>query len=456
MFSRLITSSLAFAAAAWFSASPASGQSLGTEDSSRPLVSESLLPPSAYVALRQPEPLQLPDSAPEADGLTLEALESLALADNPALAEAAAEVRAARGEQYQAGRPPNPTFGYLGSEIGNDDKAGQQGFVVGQEFIRGNKLGLSSAVAAREAERREQVYAARQRRVLTDLRIAFYEAYLAQRRVELAANLQTIGRQAVATAKTLIEAQEGRRTDLLQAEIEGERAAADLAQAESTVRGAWRRLAALAGHPELPYERLSADIDALRWTASWEETLAELLRDSPEMAEAEAEVRRARAALARACVEPVPDVSAQASVQYDAATDYTVAGAQVTLPIPLWNRNQGGIAKAEAELVAARRRAEKVELRLRRDLSQHYQQYEASRARVQAFQGEILDRAQQNLQLATEGYRAGELSFLDFLTVQRTYFQANLEYLSALGELSQSVQMLHGLLLAGGYNDMAD
>jgi len=407
--------------------------------------------PAEYVAQRPPE--ALPPVAGEPVALTLAEIEGLALSFNPTLAEAAARVRAARGEQFQVGLPPNPTVGYLGSEIGNEGRAGQQGVVVGQEFIRGNKLGLNRVVASREAQRREQEFAAQERRVLTDVRIAFYEAFLAQRQFELTHNLQTIGQQAVSTAGALVKAQEGRRTDLLQAEIEGQRADVALAQAESNVRGAWRRLAALVGQQELPMQPLAADLDALRWKLSWNDTLAQLLRESPEVAEAQANVDRARAAVARACAEPVPDVTAQASVQYDDATEDTIAGAQVTLPLPLWNRNQGGIAKAQAELVAARRRLEAVELRLQHDLAEQFQLYETALARVETLKGQILERAQQNLDLTTEGYKAGELAFLDFLTVQRTYFQVNLEYLTALGELSESVQMLHGLLLFGGYNE---
>jgi cobalt-zinc-cadmium efflux system outer membrane protein len=411
-----------------------------------------LLPPTEYVAQLPPEPLPRPE-AEAAPALTLAEVEGLALSLNPTLAEAVARVRAARGEQWQVGLPPNPTYGYLASEMGDEGRAGQQGFVVGQEFIRGNKLGLNRTVAAREAQRLEQEFAAQERRVLTDVRIAFYEVYLAQQRVELSRKLQTIGNQTVSTADALLQAQEGRSTDLLQAEIEGQRAQMALAQAESELHGAWRRLAALVGQQDMAMQPLAADLESLRWPAAWAETLVQLLRESPEVAAARAEVDRARAALARACAEPIPDVTAQASVQYDDATQDTIAGAQVTLPLPLWNRNQGGIAKAQAELVAARRRLEGVERRLQHDLAQQFQAYETALAQVDTIRGGILDRAQRNLDLTAQGYQAGELAFLDFLTVQRTYFQVNLEYLSALGDLNKGVQMLHGLLLAGSYNE---
>lgn len=409
-----------------------------------------LLPAAEYVAQRLPE--VLPDGAPEIAGLRIEDLEQLALSVNPALAEAGARVRAARGQQFQAGLPPNPEVGYVGSEIGNDDNAGQQGVVVGQEFVRGNKLGLSRAVESREVVRLEQHFAAQRQRVLTDVRIAFYNAYLAERRLELSRSLQTVGNQFVSAANALLQAQEGRRTDLLQAEIESQRANMDLAQAESIHLGAWRRLAAVVGQPNMPKQPLVADVDAIDWSLAWDETLARLLGESPEVSGAMAEIEKARLAVARARVEPIPNVTAQASVQYDAASDYTIAGAQVTLPIPVWNQNQGGIVKAQGDLAAACRRLDMVELRLERDLAEQYQRYEASLARSTTIRQEILGRAEQTLTAARQAYAAGELNFLDFLTVQRTYFQANLEYLTALGELCQSVETLRGLLLTGGYD----
>jgi cobalt-zinc-cadmium efflux system outer membrane protein len=408
-----------------------------------------ILPPAEYVAQHDLEAVPAPP--PEAGGLTLAALEELALTVNPSLAEAEARVRAARGQAVQAGLAPNPTIGYLGSEIGNEGEAGQQGMIFGQEIIRGRKLSLSRAVESREAARREQQVVAQELRVLTDVRIAFYNAYLAQQRVELGGKLQELGRQSQAAAKSLVDAAEGRRTDLLQAEIEASRATADLGQAESTHRAAWRTLAVAVGQPDLPLQTLAADIQALRWPFTWEESRERLLGESPEMAEALMRVEKARFALARACAEPVPDVTAQASVQYDDATRDTIAGAQVTLPIPLWNRNQGGIAKARASLVAAQLHLESVQLGLEQRLAAEFQRYETALVRVEALERDILSRAQESIDVATQGYAAGELGFLDFLTVQRTYFQANLEYLTVLGQLNESVQMLSGLLLAGSY-----
>ena len=77
------------------------------------------------------------------------------------------------------------------------------------------------------------------------------------------------------------------------------------------------------------------------------------LAESPQLAGAQAGVARAQAALSRECAGRNPNVELQAGVQYDNATRDTIAGVQVGVPLPIYNRNQGNIRKAQAELAAA-------------------------------------------------------------------------------------------------------
>jgi hypothetical protein len=105
-------------------------------------------------AFQQVAPLQMPQSAttPQPISLnpviatdSLEDLETLALENNPALARAYAVVSGRHGRWIQAGLPPNPTIGYIGEDLGDDDTLGTQGAFIAQEFVRGGKLGWSQA-----------------------------------------------------------------------------------------------------------------------------------------------------------------------------------------------------------------------------------------------------------------------------------------------------------------------
>ncbi len=162
-----------------------------------------------------------------------------------------------------------------------------------------------------------------------------------------------------------------------------------------------------------------------------------------------AELSRSRRALNRACVEAVPDVNGQLSVQYDDSTNDTIASVQVGVPLPLWNRNQGGIRQAQAEVSVASQNIDRVALDLKHRLAVAYQDYSNSKAQVEAYSTEILPRASETFDLVRRGYAAGEVGYLELLTAQRTYAETNLKYLDALDSLWRSWTRIDGLLLDG-------
>ena len=153
-------------------------------------------------------------------------------------------------------------------------------------------------------------------------------------------------------------------------------------------------------------------------------------------------------ALQRARVEPVPDINTQFVVQFDNATKDTIAGVQVGIPLPIWNRNQGGIRQAEAEITQSRRNAERVELNLKQRLAAAFQEYSTARSQAETYSTTILPKAKETFELVQRGYRLGELGYLDLLNAQRTYSQTNLAYLDALGALWRSWADIEGLLLS--------
>jgi cobalt-zinc-cadmium efflux system outer membrane protein len=260
--------------------------------------------------------------------MTLAELEEIALANNPTLARGAARVQAARGQWVQAGLPPNPVVGYLGSEMGNEGRAGQQGAYVGQEFVRGGKLRLNRAVVAQEIRQGEQELWVQRYRVLNDVRVGFYEVLVAERVVDLSRELVNIGEQSVTAAEQLIEAGEVSRVDLLQARVETNAARIQLENARNQYEAAWRSLTAILGVPAFAPSPLAGDLEAGLAEIDWEGAMQSLLTGSPELAAAQTQIDRARAALRRARAEPVPNLDLMLSAQHDNATQDTVVGVQ--------------------------------------------------------------------------------------------------------------------------------
>lgn len=421
------------------------------------VASNTLIQPSAY---QQPveqveEPMQLPDTGnlpiPGVDStnpdITLQDLEQLALSQNPAIAQADARVRALRGKWVQVGLPPNPSAGYMAAEIGDERRAGQQGGYVGQDFITGGKLGLNRAVVAQEIQQAEQKLAAMQLRTQTDVRKAYYSALVAQRRADLAADLARVSGEAVKASQELLQAEEIPQAGLLQTQVEQQNAAILALSAQNEQQAAWRRLSAVVGS-ELAVRRLSGDVSQLPALLDWNEQLVRVTSTSPEVSAAMADFSRAQMALRRARVEPVPDVTTQFVAQYDNATGDAIAGVQMGIPLPIWNRNQGGIRQAEAEITQARRNMDRVELDLKQRLSIAFQEFSTARSQAETYSTQILPKAEETFKLVQRGYSLGELGYLDLLSAQRTYSQTNLAYLDALGTLWRSWAEIEGLLLS--------
>jgi cobalt-zinc-cadmium efflux system outer membrane protein len=385
------------------------------------------------------------------DVLTLMQLEQMAMANNPSLAEAGARVEALRGKWVQVGLPPNTVLGYSGQQLGSGGQAEQQGLFVGQEFVRGGKLRLNRAVAAREIQKAEQLWAAQQMRVATDVRLAYYEVLVAQRRNLTTSQLVGIAQQAIETAEALHKAKEVSQVDVIRARIELQSAQLSLKNAKNLYTAAWSRLVSVLGVHDMKPRPLAGDIERTGGEIDADEALARLIGESPEMAAALSEVERARWAVDRANAEPVPNIDVQAIVQSDNGTNSSNANLQVSIPIPWLNRNQGGILQAQAKVIAAERAIDRLALSFKHRLAGVYQRYANARNQVEEYSkaGGILANSKSSLDFIRIGYQAGEINYLDLITAQRTYSQTHLAYIESLGELWAAVVEIDGLLLKG-------
>jgi outer membrane protein, heavy metal efflux system len=412
------------------------------------LLAEEPLLASAPRAVPLVPPEQVPRAASGAT-LTLADLEQLALVNNPSLTRAQALVAAARGNWVQVGLPPNPAWGYLGQQLGSGRKATQHALIIDGEIVTGGKLRLNRAVAEQELLRTEQTLFAQQQRVLTDVRVGFYEALLAQRSLELADQLLRIAKDGQITAERLHKAGETSRVDLRQSEIEVFNTENNQNDAQARHFAAWQSLRAVLGTPWLSPSVLQGDLESIPDNLTWDDALGRLLGTSPEIGVAVANVERAQAALLRARREPIPNLRFQTAVMQDLGVGGKTDGiVQALLPLPFLNRNQGGISQATAELVAAEHTVQQVELDLQNRLATAYERYSRAAFRVQRYRDSILPAAEESLDLVRRGYAAGEFPFLSLLNAQRTYFQTSQQYLQSLLELRTSTAQIEGFLLS--------
>lgn len=396
-----------------------------------------------------PKPVPKTIESPVSETYTLEALQSLALQRNPTLEQARAEIGRAHGQVVQAGLYPNPRAGYTSSDIGLEGTAGQQGVFVSQELVTGCKLPLRQAIFRADVDRAIHLVAEQEYRVVNSVRAEYYNVLATQRLREIATELVAVGEDVVETTQRRLDAMEGSRIDLLQARVALQESQLFQRTADRRHDAAWRRLEAVVGTP-LPSRQLDGDLEAEAPDFEFEQALVRLLSTSPRVLQARANIVRARAALKRAGVQPIPNVTVQASTSYDFSTDDQIAGVQIGLPLPVRDRNQGNIRSAHAEYVRSARDLERLELELRRGLADAFREYDVARARAVAFKNEILPTTRDTLRLSRQAFDGGQLDYLQLLAVQREFTRANRNYVESLGEFWASVVTIDGLLLDDG------
>jgi len=408
------------------------------------------------VATRSPNPpdskrvveaVAAPTSPPAR--LTLDELVAWALVNNPTVAQARHRVDALRGKQLQVGLHPNPVVGYLGEEIGDEGRGGLQGMMVAQEIVTAGKLRLSRAVVSHEMDRAQRELETQRQRVRNDVLAAAYVALAAQRTVDLTEQLVEIGEKGKTVAEQLLRGKEVGRADALQARIEANSARLRRDSARNDYQAAWRRLWAVVGTPGMEPIRLEEALDAPLPELDWDSALARLLSSSPELRKSHAEVEEAKCALARESAGRVPNFEVAGAVLYNSDSQSTVASVGLAVPLQLFDRNQGNVHRARAELAAARQEVRRVSLSLEHRLADAFQHYADARQQAEQYEREILPDARDCLDLVRQGYRQGEFGYLELLTAQRTYFETNLAHVHALTGVWVNAARIEGMLLDG-------
>ncbi|MCG6155373.1 TolC family protein [Rubinisphaera margarita] len=380
--------------------------------------------------------------------ISLAELETIALGNNPTLKQAESSIVRARGIRSQVRRPANPTVGYFASQLA-DEGTDQHGVFWEQQIVRGNKLALNDQVLSQTTDYQIWELEAQRLRVLTDVRILYFEAVAAQQRQEATDEFVAVMSQAADISKQRVDALEDSRIDLLQTRIQLNEVELLQRQAGIAFVGAWEELVALVGvqclepGPLAPVQ--TADAVCVDWCHLYDSIQA----NSPELAAGIQKVSRARALLSRQEVQAIPNLTLELGAGYDNATDSGLINLQVGGPLPIYNRNQGNVTAAYAEFCRATHEVARIRADIRARLARVSQKYDSARVTVAKYEGEILPQAAEALELANSAYELGETDFLQLLVIRRTYFEAKLQAIAARKELAQAQAQLDGLLLTG-------
>ena len=281
------------------------------------------------------------------------------------------------GLARQAGLYPNPTVGYYGDEIrGGYIGGGKQGGFVSQTIVTGGKLRAARRVADLLTQQAETTGEVQRLRILNNVRTVFYQVLADQRLVEVRQNLAKLAADATQTSHQLANVGQADRPDVLQAEVEQQQVTVSLRIAQQNLRSSWRDLAAVVGKAGLAQTRLEGDLEAIP-DLNYDEWLATTLRDSPEVKLAQQTVDRAEASLSQAKKVPIPDLQLYGNLSQNyeplESTRKPIGlngGVQIGVQLPIFNRNQGNIAAAKAEIEGAKQDLVRLKLQIARDVGE--------------------------------------------------------------------------------------
>jgi cobalt-zinc-cadmium efflux system outer membrane protein len=368
-----------------------------------------------------------------APGATLTVAQLLALAERhtPTAAVLAANQRAAAAQVTQAGAWDNPEAEV---EFGRAKTTDGERLGVGRLSVRQR--------IPWPGKRSSRIDAAQAGSAVTDSEARNFSLELAG---EISANaidfaidhqgldqakaIQALANEVAALVQKRLTAGEATKSDVLRARVDALQADQEVASLTSDLAAARASLNALCGGVLPDTFTVVLALDQLP-AIDHEQALAAAERQHPELARIQASLRQHQLEVERERSAAYPDVTV--GLFGGKETDSRNVGVSLGVDLPLWNRNQGGIEGANAEVDRAHAELAVQRAKLRREVDQAWRDYEKARVLVDHYRNDIRSTAQEALRLAINAYQSGETSALDVLDARRTAQGIETSYIDAL------------------------
>jgi outer membrane protein, heavy metal efflux system len=377
--------------------------------------------------------------------LTLGEAVSLALRENPTVRAKEFERQSVSANEITAGLRPNPTAEFRGEQFTPGGSSGaaitQYTLSIGQPIELGGKRQrrVDSARAATRVTgyeladlRRQTVFQVK--KSFTDILIARDTLALAEENLKTLDELERV--QRFREEKGDIS-----QLDLLRIQVQRfafERDALDARQAMRAAKIALRAVTSLdrvGGDFEVVGDLTYRDV-----SYSQTELYRLVMQNRPDIRAAEAAREKARADVNLARANAWWDITPQ--IEYQRIGPDNTIGFGISLPIRIFDRNQGEIARTRADVLRANATREAVAIQALADVDAALSTLRSEAEKVKVLTDTYLPKARQTRDTVEYAYRRGGISLLDFLDAQRSYRETALEYLRALGNHRIAVYQL--------------
>ncbi|MGC1952903.1 MAG: TolC family protein [Gammaproteobacteria bacterium] len=398
-------------------------------------------------------------TAPDATVLPLANAVSMALKDNPSLAELVARAEALGAVPPQAGTLPDPTLGFNALNLPTDTFALDQEpmtqlqIAISQAVPFPGKLGLKRQAADHEAGAAATRVNERRLELTAEVRGEWWQLFSLDRVLEIVARNQQLMRQFNEIAQAKYKVGKGLQQDVLLAQLELsrllDRELKLQGQREATQAGLNALLNRPADSPvELPVKPPS---EALPVLPAESELLRQAEANRPLLAVQRQLIEAARAQLDLAEKDFYPDFKLGAGYGFRQGTDplrgverpdfFTVMFS-VNVPIYFQTKQSKAVDQRTSELFERRFTLEDTLRSVQAAISRSLADYQATRERVLLFRTGIIPQARQTVASMLAGYQVNEVDFLNVINAEITLYNAEIDYWQALGEVKQALANL--------------
>jgi len=375
----------------------------------------------------------------------------LGLKNNPRLKSKKLEINAFQAAALQAGLYPNPEVGvelenFLGSGEFNSFNASENTFSITQDFVLGGRLNKAEKIQLINSNIAEWELEKERLNLISEIRKSFTIISSLQHQNDLNKKLLQISRDFLINLERRIKAgkvspAESSRASLITTSLEIQIQNTEMQFASETTR-----LKALLGKPNLEFTSVE-NICNLQYNIPQLDELSNLIIQSPTLAQFKTEMKRVKAAVGLEKSKVIPDLSVSLGLRRINETSDNVFVLGLSLPIPLFDNNKGNIQEALIREDQTKYNFSSTLNQARARLNFLYNNIKAYGTMLQKLEKESIPKAKNAFKIINKGNLLGRFTVLDVLDSQRSLFELESQYVSAVAEYNRNIIELEELTL---------
>ena len=343
----------------------------------------------------------------------------------------------------RAGLLPNPTLEFEGGTGALTGNSAEHNLSIGvsQEFLLFGKRAKRLALAERELEMYLWQAVDRERLLREEVKAAFYDVVLADKQVALTDRFIALNRQVSDVTKERLDAGDIPELEMNLVQVELARSEAARIAAEKTLTQSRAKLLTLMGQPVGEFPGFTGEFETVSLSKNLAELKKQALGNRPDLKALEVERDRGESDIILARAEGFPNLTAGLALKRD-TTAIEVGGVEgqdsahtivlrLSMPIPVFDRNQGGVQEARARQGSTQSRLSAAAITIEREVETAYASFKNAEKVLSLYRTTINPQLEANLKLTLEAYSLGEVGILAVIQEQKKFFEVSEGYLTA-------------------------